>query len=154
MQASRGRPVSLMCFQVGGVEGPFGTSTKNISRARLGDSHGKCKKLARRKGFEPLTPRFEVWCSIQLSYRRLGRKLACCPRAANRRIHAVFAPPQFPPSSGRERWLSKAVAKEITCRGRARYAGGRAARCKQVGKSVPSLRLTHLFESMANPPWV
>src|SRR3989304_3181040 len=28
--------------------------------------------LARRKGFEPLTPRFEVWCSIQLSYRRLG----------------------------------------------------------------------------------
>jgi site-specific DNA recombinase len=26
---------------------------------------------ARRKGFEPLTPRFEVWCSIQLSYRRL-----------------------------------------------------------------------------------
>ena len=26
--------------------------------------------LARRKGFEPLTPRFEVWCSIQLSYRR------------------------------------------------------------------------------------
>jgi hypothetical protein len=28
--------------------------------------------MARRKGFEPLTPRFEVWCSIQLSYRRLG----------------------------------------------------------------------------------
>ena len=26
--------------------------------------------MARRKGFEPLTPRFEVWCSIQLSYRR------------------------------------------------------------------------------------
>lgn len=26
-------------------------------------------ELARRKGFEPLTPRFEVWCSIQLSYR-------------------------------------------------------------------------------------
>ena len=28
-------------------------------------------KMARRKGFEPLTPRFEVWCSIQLSYRRM-----------------------------------------------------------------------------------
>ena len=27
-------------------------------------------ELARRKGFEPLTPRFEVWCSIQLNYRR------------------------------------------------------------------------------------
>lgn len=31
--------------------------------------------MARRKGFEPLTPRFEVWCSIQLSYRR-GRGVA------------------------------------------------------------------------------
>jgi hypothetical protein len=27
--------------------------------------------LARPKGFEPLTPRFVVWCSIQLSYGRL-----------------------------------------------------------------------------------
>ena len=29
------------------------------------------KKMARPKGFEPLTPRFVVWCSIQLSYGRL-----------------------------------------------------------------------------------
>jgi hypothetical protein len=28
-------------------------------------------KLVHRKGFEPLTPRFVVWCSIQLSYRCL-----------------------------------------------------------------------------------
>ena len=28
-------------------------------------------KMARRGGFEPPTPRFVVWCSIQLSYRRL-----------------------------------------------------------------------------------
>ncbi len=28
-------------------------------------------RMARREGFEPPTPRFEVWCSIQLSYRRL-----------------------------------------------------------------------------------
>jgi site-specific DNA recombinase len=27
--------------------------------------------MARWKGFEPLTPRFEVWCSIQLSYQRV-----------------------------------------------------------------------------------
>ena len=59
-------------------------------------------------------PNIEVWCSIQPSYRRLGRKLACCPRAASRRIHAVFAPPQFPPSSGRERWLSKGRCRRDT----------------------------------------
>ncbi len=28
--------------------------------------------MARPKGFEPLTPRFVVWCSIQLSYGRAG----------------------------------------------------------------------------------
>ncbi len=40
--------------------------------ARQALSHGahKIKLLARSKGFEPLTPRFEVWCSIQLSYER------------------------------------------------------------------------------------
>ena len=26
--------------------------------------------LARSEGFEPPTPKFEVWCSIQLSYER------------------------------------------------------------------------------------
>ena len=34
-----------------------------------GMSMGKCE-MARPKGFEPLTPRFVVWCSIQLSYGR------------------------------------------------------------------------------------
>jgi hypothetical protein len=29
--------------------------------------------MARPKGFEPLTPRFVVWCSIQLSYGRANR---------------------------------------------------------------------------------
>src|SRR6187397_1278159 len=49
----------LDVFQVGGVEG-HSTPPKNTRQARLGDSPGKCRKLARRKGFEPLTPRFEV----------------------------------------------------------------------------------------------
>src|SRR5690242_6949768 len=47
--------------------------------------------MARRKGFEPLTPRFEVWCSIQLSYRRLQesrqyllRRGFTCQTAENR----------------------------------------------------------------------
>ena len=30
------------------------------------------RRVARRGGFEPPTPRFVVWCSIQLSYRRTG----------------------------------------------------------------------------------
>jgi hypothetical protein len=36
--------------------------------------------MARSEGFEPPTPRFEVWCSIQLSYERLARPVvAGCP---------------------------------------------------------------------------
>src|SRR5205807_1097116 len=31
-------------------------------------------KMARPEGFEPPTPRFVVWCSIQLSYGRLCRR--------------------------------------------------------------------------------
>jgi hypothetical protein len=32
--------------------------------------------LARPEGVEPPTPRFEVWCSIQLSYGRFGSNIA------------------------------------------------------------------------------
>ncbi len=41
--------------------------------------HGKMQGMARPKGFEPLTPRFVVWCSIQLSYGRLTRRRALGP---------------------------------------------------------------------------
>ena len=34
------------------------------------DSHGMSQKLARPERFELPTPRFVVWCSIQLSYGR------------------------------------------------------------------------------------
>ena len=39
-------------------------------RSSLAPVVGNSKKMARPKGFEPLTPRFVVWCSIQLSYGR------------------------------------------------------------------------------------
>jgi hypothetical protein len=42
-------------------------------RSKYGLSH-LTLLVARPKGFEPLTPRFVVWCSIQLSY---GRALGC-----------------------------------------------------------------------------
>jgi hypothetical protein len=57
-------------------DNPFGTRLSPMCPVR---SRYPCvravqlKSLARRKGFEPLTPRFEVWCSIQLSYRRSRR---------------------------------------------------------------------------------
>ena len=41
--------------------------------------------MAHRRGFEPLTPRFVVWCSIQLSYRCLLRAAGLKAVAARRR---------------------------------------------------------------------
>ena len=37
--------------------------------------------MARPKRFELLTPRFVVWCSIQLSYGRVFRELTGCLKA-------------------------------------------------------------------------
>jgi hypothetical protein len=48
-------------------------------------------EMARPKGFEPLTPRFVVWCSIQLSY---GRIRTMRPAKA-------AGPPRFEPGSQR-----------------------------------------------------
>ncbi len=42
------------------------------------------RKLAHRKGFEPLTPRFVVWCSIQLSYRCGGTRNLMSAGAASK----------------------------------------------------------------------
>src|SRR5262245_29207319 len=36
------------------------------------------KLLAHREGLEPPTPRFEVWCSIHLSYRCMVSRLVFC----------------------------------------------------------------------------
>lgn len=43
---------------------------KSICLNRLCGNISTWEILARPKGFEPLTPRFVVWCSIQLSYGR------------------------------------------------------------------------------------
>jgi hypothetical protein len=39
-------------------------------------------EVARSEGFEPPTPRFEVWCSIQLSYERASGIRQCSHIAA------------------------------------------------------------------------
>jgi len=44
--------------------------TAPILEERTAELRKFAKILARREGFEPPTPRFEAWCSIQLSYRR------------------------------------------------------------------------------------
>src|SRR5215831_11090795 len=51
------------------------TRVPSLKPARVANrwniEHGG-RGLARSEGFEPPTPRFEVWCSIQLSYERWG----------------------------------------------------------------------------------
>jgi hypothetical protein len=76
-----------------------------LQRVGIGASN-ILNSLARRKGFEPLTPRFEVWCSIQLSYRRPRRRglpqfvvaANSFPRRARRRLPDPMsrAPPTPP----------------------------------------------------------
>jgi hypothetical protein len=46
--------------------------------------HRLWENLVHRKGFEPLAPRFEVWCSIQLSYRCEGASLGSAREKATR----------------------------------------------------------------------
>ena len=49
------------------------------SRVQIYPQAKLLKYLAHRGGFEPPTPRFVVWCSIQLSYRCLWVRRACHP---------------------------------------------------------------------------
>ena len=98
--------------------------------------------MARPKGFEPLTPRFVVWCSIQLSYGRKprgaetrqgrgGRQALSpgrpMPRCRNRppRAQVPEAPTKFAPNRGatcpcphRARWLRLLAAPKPESSGR------------------------------------
>ena len=50
--------------------------------------YADCAGMARPQGLEPRTPRFEAWCSIQLSYRRFGLVAHCSDRPAYRTTRA------------------------------------------------------------------
>ena len=54
------------------AEGTSERRAEGFLRARLDQNvdTGQLIRMARPKGFEPLAPRFVVWCSIQLSYGR------------------------------------------------------------------------------------
>ncbi len=61
-------------------------------------------RMARPKGFEPLTPRFVVWCSIQLSYGRAmglgyGRRIRSVDRRDQRYLAARSAKCKSLPSN-------------------------------------------------------
>ncbi len=76
------------------------------------------KVMARPKGFEPLTPRFVVWCSIQLSY---GRARGCDKSSPQTSIAAIRK---------RDRYLMKTRAKSKRARAKTlsfrQSAAGRA----------------------------
>ncbi len=65
----------------------FGGRFERIFRDKMGRNDSAAQDGSWRAGrdFEPLTPRFEVWCSIQLSYRRSmprsSRQQPVCPSA-------------------------------------------------------------------------
>src|SRR5215831_20247715 len=55
------------CFHIASTAAADGS---NLGR-RTKNGSAFNNLLARSEGFEPATPRFEVWCSIRLSYERL-----------------------------------------------------------------------------------
>src|SRR5258706_5764728 len=66
---------------------------------------GRCWNVARPKRFELLTPRFVVWCSIQLSYGRILRARTywgAFPKARTTRTRMGHCrdTPRFPASIG------------------------------------------------------
>jgi hypothetical protein len=78
-----------------------------VKQARL---FNPFKKMARPERFELPTPRFVVWCSIQLSYGRLPRPPAegpARPALANVLIHHWQASGGIPRTPGRKPRLAR-----------------------------------------------
>ena len=61
------------------------------SAGRLSEGFGG-EVLVRPNGFEPLTPRFVVWCSIQLSYGRMRREPIEAPRQRQAKRRRLLRP--------------------------------------------------------------
>ena len=111
------------------------------------DSHGMSHKLARPEGFEPPTPRFVVWCPIQLSSRRAaiastrGRnssfwilyigRLYGCAALAGTASSLVASRCSVVALRHRERWLSQ-VAR-TACR-----LSGPRLTCALPGRRLPA----------------
>ena len=71
--------------------------TKIAAFRRLGMRTNPLKKLARPERFELPTPRFVVWCSIQLSY---GRQPAATSKQGRRVKAADTNGSRLPPQEG------------------------------------------------------
>src|SRR6185312_12194549 len=70
--------LAFLCITTPVIHAPIRACSRgrNVAEPRPSgeETRGEVKEwLARPKGFEPLTPRFVVWCSIQLSYGRVWR---------------------------------------------------------------------------------
>ena len=99
-----------------------GLPCKNRKNEQFFARKSGAKSLARRKGFEPLTPRFEVWCSIQLSYRRLQESRQYLLRRG------------FACQTAENRGGQQAIAGQIARRDRTRNPGRRTSGREQIGE--------------------
>src|SRR5580700_8363818 len=66
------RPEGEVRSSKAGQNGPADRFERRTPRASGERQSADVGRMARPEGFEPPTPRFVVWCSIQLSYGRAG----------------------------------------------------------------------------------
>jgi hypothetical protein len=120
-------------------------ATQNvIPRVRMGsalhslnllDSQSALILLARPKGFEPLTPRFVVWCSIQLSYGRPPLRRAGERESSRLAVSATDGKPLTGQNSGSKFLPKNQFASAFQCQAKRRLTrlASRGSR-RAVGK--------------------